>query len=102
MADGSRRASVAHEIPTSEAAPPGGPTLGSMSVDVPAPAPSNHAALLVIRAWREDPSEVTLRARITEVADLDYPQEIVYQAGTRAELHRILDRWLDRLLATSS
>ena len=74
------------------------PKLGAMPADAPARPPSNHAALLVIRAWREDPSEFTLRAQVTEVADLADPGEVVRRATTRAELHDVLDRWLDRLL----
>jgi hypothetical protein len=53
---------------------------------------------MLIRAWSEDPAEPSLRARITEIADLEYPEEVVRSAGTREELHAALDRWLDRLL----
>jgi hypothetical protein len=60
--------------------------------------PSDRAGLLLIRAWREDPAEPSLRARITEIADLESPEEVVRSAGTREELHAALDRWLDRLL----
>lgn len=69
-----------------------------MSADAPVEPPGNHAALLVIRAWREGASESTLRAQVTEVANLDAPDEIVHRASTRADLHAALDRWLDRLL----
>jgi hypothetical protein len=53
---------------------------------------------MLIRAWSEGPAEPSLRARITEIADLEYPEEVVRSAGTREELHAALDRWLDRLL----
>jgi len=60
--------------------------------------PKDRAGLMLIRAWSEDPAEPSLRARITEIADLEYPEEVVRSAGTREELHAALDRWLDRLL----
>lgn len=60
--------------------------------------PSNRSALLVIRAWREDGAEDSLRARITEIPNLDTPYEVVRLASTREDLHSVLDRWLDRLL----
>jgi hypothetical protein len=58
--------------------------------------PDYRAALLVVRAWREESGE--LRVRITEVPDLAMPAERVSLAGTRDELHSALDRWLDHLL----
>ena len=64
----------------------------------PADPPGNRSALLVIRAWREDAAEDSLRARITEIPNLDAAYEVVRLASTREELHAALDRWLDRLL----
>ena len=60
--------------------------------------PGDRAGLLVVRAWREDQAEPSLRARITEIADLESPEEVIRSVGTREELHAVLDRWLDRLL----
>lgn len=60
--------------------------------------PNNHAALLVIRAWREDQREPALRAQVTEIANLDDPHKAVHRATTRTELHELLDQLLDRLL----
>lgn len=71
---------------------------GPMSSPAPAIPPTNQAALLVIRAWREAPTEPSFRARITEVPNLDAPEELVQLASTRGELHAALDRWLDRLI----
>lgn len=97
MADGSRRTAVTGRVLFSMTPGSGVSKLEPMPPDEPARTPSNHAALLLIRAWREDPSESSLRAQVTEVANLDAPQEVVHRLGTRAELHALLDRWLDRL-----
>lgn len=78
--------------------PPGIFSLGPMPPQTSADPPRDRAGLLVVRAWREDPAEPSLRARITEIADLESPEEVVRLAGTREELHAALDRWLDRLL----
>ena len=72
--------------------------LGLMSEAGPADPPSSRAALLLIRAWIEEPAESALRARITEIADIDAADEIIRLASTRDELHAMLDRWLDRLV----
>lgn len=80
--------------------PPGISSPGPMRPNTSADPPRDRAGLLVIQAWREDPAEPSLRARITEIADLESPEEVVRSAGTREELHAVLDRWLDRLLET--
>lgn len=78
--------------------PSGAPRMGPESPYPPERPRTNRAALLVIRAWRDDPAEPSMRARITEVANLDAPEEIVRSASTREELHTALDQWLDRLV----
>lgn len=77
---------------------PGIFSLGPMPSPTPADRPRNRAALLVIRAWIEDPTEPSLRAQIREVANVDDPEEVVQFASTREELHAVLDRWLNDLL----
>ncbi len=72
--------------------------LGPMPSPTPDDRPRNRAALLVIRAWVEDPAEPSLRAQIREVANVDDPEEVVQFASTREELHAVLDRWLNDLL----
>jgi hypothetical protein len=69
-----------------------------MSESVPTDPPSSRAALLLIRAWIEDPTGSSLRARVTEIDDIDAAAEIIRLASTRDELHATLDRWLDRLV----
>lgn len=72
--------------------------LGPIASHTPADPPSDQSAVLVIRAWREESAEDSLRARITAIADLDAPDEVVLLVRTRQDLHAVLDQWLDRLL----
>ena len=74
---------------------------GPMGPHTSADPPRDRAGLLVVRAWHEDGAEKSLRARITEIGDLESPEEVIRYAGSREELHAVLDRWLDRLVETN-
>jgi hypothetical protein len=55
------------------------------------------AAVLVIRAWREDGDE-TFRARITWSSDLYRPETDSIVTASRDELLAVVDEWLTAVL----
>jgi hypothetical protein len=62
--------------------------------------PPERAAVLVIRVWTEgDPEAGGLRARITQTLDLSAPEKVETVAGSRQEVGRIVQDWLDAFLA---
>jgi hypothetical protein len=53
--------------------------------------------VLVLRLWIEQ-TDRGLRARITEVADLEEPEEVSHVAADPAEIIRIVRRFVQRFM----
>ena len=51
------------------------------------------AGVLTVRAWREE-ADGSLRARVSATSDILAVKASTSVAGSAAELHLILDRWL--------
>jgi hypothetical protein len=55
--------------------------------------------VLVVRAWLEDATDRSLRARITHTLDVARPGETVILTATREEVYAAVRSWLEAFTA---
>jgi hypothetical protein len=63
---------------------------------------SERVAVLVVRAWREEPGPSGLRARVTWVDDVEQGREQTTAAASVEDVMAIVRRWLDAVSADTA